>query len=265
MSPSNASNIAGDTPDLIRTMAVDRFVQIINDHWQQPTEHFFDVGELLVTAKNYYGARSKTWQDMKSQFPFNSSVANKLISVATLPQRLFDQPEALNTLPDVLGTLYEISRLEDNDLLKGISSGEIHPGSTLAEISVFRKTCQDENQIARTSNVKILSEKEILERTVPLISIRVEKTGLDTSAIKQAIENINKLVETVPGVFALPQEQPPQGKSDAECMSLLEGMFQANHGHAKRDTFKQEQKKKAKPASNSEPVADEESDWTLSI
>jgi len=265
MPSSQAFDITDDTPDLIRTMAVDRFVEIINELWQHPSEHHFEVGKMLETAKAYYGARSKTWHDMKSQFPFSSAATNKLIAVATLPQRLFDQPQKLNQLPDVLGTLYEISRLEDNDLHQGLSSGKIQPGSTQAEIITFKSLCQQNTQTTNHSGPEVLSEEEILKRTVPLISIRVEESGLEPSAIRQLIEDANKLAASTPGVYVVSDEPVPQKTPETECSSLLDGMFKANHGHSKRDTFKQGLAKKVKPVSNPGPAVEDETDWTKSV
>lgn len=98
------------------------WVRRISGVWQQAVASIIETGDLLVQAKAalQHGEFGKM---IETDLPFGARAAQMLMSIASDP-RLRNN---VSHLPPHWGTLYELTKLSDDEFAKGIEDGAIRP------------------------------------------------------------------------------------------------------------------------------------------
>lgn len=114
----------------------------INAEWRKSVEGILNVGRLLVAAKEAceHGEFMRLFKGhdkaVSEPLPFGIHTADRLMAIATKPA-IADCAHA-HTLPQSWGTLYELTKLDDEQIVAGIKAGEITAEMTRAEASALR-------------------------------------------------------------------------------------------------------------------------------
>lgn len=105
----------------------------IGSAWQKSIDAIFETGRLIAEAKEAlpHGAFGKM---IESDLPFGAATARKLMIIAE-DRRLTDRAH-VHALPPSWGTLYELTKLDDETFDRRISDGTIRPDMQRREVSV---------------------------------------------------------------------------------------------------------------------------------
>lgn len=100
----------------------------IRARWQDTVAAIFEVGQMLTQAKLEVGHGA--WGFMFSaenpnRLPFGQNTANKIMAVAR--NTVLANSEHVKNLPPSWGTLYELSRIPEPELIEAFESGAIRP------------------------------------------------------------------------------------------------------------------------------------------
>lgn len=118
------------------------WAQRINAEWRKSVEGIRNVGRQLIAAKESceHGEFLRLFKGHENAVsvpvPFCISSADKLMAVASCVA--FSNSELVPNLPQSWGTLYELTKLDDEQIVAGIKSGEITPDMTRAEAAALR-------------------------------------------------------------------------------------------------------------------------------
>jgi hypothetical protein len=105
----------------IKPRTVDEFAERIAHCWRKSVEAIFEVGRLLIRAKE--ALEHGEFEGMvESKLPFGARSARMLMSVAR-DERI---RKHASDLPPSWYTLYELTKLNDSEFDQGIKSGVIH-------------------------------------------------------------------------------------------------------------------------------------------
>ena len=114
----------------------------INAEWRKSVEGILNVGQQLIAAKEAceHGEFLRLFKGhenaVSEPVPFSVSSADKLMSVASC--EAFANSELVPNLPQSWGTLYELTKLDDEQIVAGIKAGEITPDMTRADAAALR-------------------------------------------------------------------------------------------------------------------------------
>lgn len=114
----------------------------INAEWRRSVDGILAVGRQLIAAKQAceHGEFLRLFKGhvnaVGEPVPFSESTAERLMSVAS--HDVLSNPAHVQDLPQSWGTLYELTKLDDAQIIAGIKAGEITPGMTRAEASALR-------------------------------------------------------------------------------------------------------------------------------
>jgi hypothetical protein len=114
----------------------------INAEWRKSVEGILNVGRELIAAKEAceHGEFLRLFKGHDKAVPnpvtFSVSSADKLMSVASC--EAFTNSELVPNLPQSWGTLYELTKLDDEQIVAGIKAGEITAEMTRAEAFALR-------------------------------------------------------------------------------------------------------------------------------
>lgn len=114
----------------------------INAEWRKSVEGILGVGRQLIAAKEAceHGEFLRLFKGhenaVSEPVPFTANTAEILMKVAGHP--VLSKSEFVQALPQSWGTLYELTKLEDEQIIAGIKAGEITPGMTRAEAAALR-------------------------------------------------------------------------------------------------------------------------------
>lgn len=114
----------------------------INSEWRKSVKAIVDVGNLLRQAKRLCGHGEflrlfKGHENAVSEpLPFGEDAAERLMRVASHP--VLSNPDQSRNLPQSYQTLYELTKLDDEQILAGIKAGEITPEMTRAHAAALR-------------------------------------------------------------------------------------------------------------------------------
>lgn len=120
----------------------DYYSRVIGTEWRKSVEAVIEVGRLLMQAKRLceHGEFLRMFKGSENAVlvpvPFTANTAEILMKVAAHP--VLSKSEFVQSLPQSWGTLYELTKLDDEQILAGIKSGEITPDMTRAEASALR-------------------------------------------------------------------------------------------------------------------------------
>lgn len=134
---AKTSNIDPVTQIEPRTVA--EYAERIAACWHRSREAFIEAGRLLCAAKA--ALDHGEFQSMvETQLPFKLRKAEMLMAIYR-DQRLV-KPHVHALLPNELGTLYELTRLDDTGLQARIADGTIRPDMERQHITAARKAEQ---------------------------------------------------------------------------------------------------------------------------
>lgn len=114
----------------------------INAEWRKSVEGILNVGRQLIAAKESceHGEFLRLFKGhdhvVSEPVPFTPETAERLMAICSKPP-LSNAAHAQH-LPQSWYTLYELTKLEDEQILAGIKAGEINPDMTRAEASALR-------------------------------------------------------------------------------------------------------------------------------
>lgn len=105
----------------------------IGTAWRKSVEAIFETGRLIAQAKDALPHGEFTAM-IETQLPFGASTAQRLMMVAR-DERLTN-PAHVQHLPPSWGTLYELTKLDDDTLTRRIKEGTIRPDMQRRDVSV---------------------------------------------------------------------------------------------------------------------------------
>ena len=117
------------------------YAAVINSEWRKSVQGVLEVGRLLIQAKEKceHGEFLRLFKGhenaVSEPVPFSERTAERLIAVASNP--VISDPTHVSDLPQSWGTLYELTKLDDETLIAGIKAGEITPETTRAQAAAL--------------------------------------------------------------------------------------------------------------------------------
>jgi hypothetical protein len=113
----------------------------IHGEWRKSIEGILGVGRQLIAAKQScehgeFLRMFKGHENAVSQtLPFTLNTAERLMAVAR--HSVLSNSAHVQSLPQSWGTLYELSKLDDETLIAGIKAGEITPEMTRSQAAAL--------------------------------------------------------------------------------------------------------------------------------
>jgi hypothetical protein len=114
----------------------------INAEWRKSVDGILNAGRQLIAAKEAceHGEFLRLFKGhenpVSDPVPFSENTSQRLIAVAS--HEVLSNAAHVQHLPQSWGTLYELTKLDNETLIAGIKSGEITPEMTRAEASLLR-------------------------------------------------------------------------------------------------------------------------------
>lgn len=126
----------------MKNTKADYWAPRINAEWRKSVEGILNVGRQLIAAKEAceHGEFLRLFKGhenaVSEPVPFGEDAAERLMRVASHP--VISKSDQSRNLPQSYQTLYELTKLDDEQIVAGIKSGEITPDMTRAEASALR-------------------------------------------------------------------------------------------------------------------------------
>jgi N6-adenosine-specific RNA methylase IME4 len=183
-----------------------RWADSITAAWRSTLEAVFETGRLLCEAKAVleYGQ----WLAMiASDLPFSARTTDRLMAIYR-DQRLADETH-VSFLPTSWGTLYEITRLDDDTFDHLIEIGVINPECERADITAALKADKRKDKVARIAR-QIKETNEALPEIEKVYGVILadppwqfepysRETGMDRAADNHyPTATIDKIIELAP-------------------------------------------------------------------
>jgi hypothetical protein len=114
----------------------------INAEWRKSVEGILGVGRQLIAAKEAceHGEFLRLFKGhenaVSEPLPFSENTSQRLMAVAS--HEVLSNAAHVQHLPQSWGTLYELTKLDDEQIVAGIKAGEITAEMTRAEASALR-------------------------------------------------------------------------------------------------------------------------------
>jgi hypothetical protein len=115
----------------------------ISERWRASIEAIIDVGRLLGEAKVSlpHGAFGSM---IENDLPFSASTAQRLMAIARDPR--LSNPAHVQLLPASWGTLYELTKLSDEEFAEAIENNIIRPDMLRGEAELIRPLIHLQNE-----------------------------------------------------------------------------------------------------------------------
>jgi hypothetical protein len=114
----------------------------IHAEWRKSVEGILGVGRQLIAAKEAceHGEFLRLFKGhenaVSDPLPFSENTSQRLMAVAS--HEVLSNAAHVQHLPQSWGTLYELTKLDDETLIAGIKSGEIHPEMSRSDAAALR-------------------------------------------------------------------------------------------------------------------------------
>jgi hypothetical protein len=114
----------------------------INADWRKSVEGVIGIGSTLIEAKQKceHGEFMRLFRgtegSVSDPVPFGLNSADQLMKVAS--HLILSNSAFMQTLPQSWGTLYELTKLDDEQIIAGMKAGEINPEMTRAQALSLR-------------------------------------------------------------------------------------------------------------------------------
>ena len=145
--------------------------------WQKSVESVIEVGRLVQQAKSELGA---SYSLLETELPFSSTVAAFLIKIVENP--ILSDPQYFNRLPNSYNTLYHLSSIDNDELVKQIEDGVITPDYHLSSAKKLKS--QSSSTSDKTNNEETKSLYEVGK-------IQIEKIE-DLDGLKNDLDKLLK-------------------------------------------------------------------------
>jgi hypothetical protein len=128
----------------MKKSTADYWAPRINAEWRKTVQGIVNVGRELIAAKAAcpHGEYSRLFKGsdnpVPEPVPFTIHTADRLMRIAARPA-IADCAHA-HSLPQSWATLHELARLDDDEIVAGISAGEINRKMTRADAVALRGT-----------------------------------------------------------------------------------------------------------------------------
>jgi N6-adenosine-specific RNA methylase IME4 len=148
----------------------------ISERWRASVEAIIEVGRLLATAKATL-PHGEFGSMIGNSLPFSASTAQRLMAIAS-DMRL-SNPAHVQLLPASWGTLYELTKLSDEEFDQALGTQIIRPGMARREIAerfwpIPESPAEIAALIPRTSDGKLTLEAR--KALAPVVTeLRAEK------------------------------------------------------------------------------------------
>lgn len=120
---------------LKNTRSISEWAERIRGVWQDSVSSIFELGNLLETARQELGA-AQFQKMIRDELKYSQPTVSRLMIVAD-DQRLRDYAHG-HKLPNCWRTLYELTKLTDEQFQIGIDTGVIHAGMERKDIKVLK-------------------------------------------------------------------------------------------------------------------------------
>lgn len=114
----------------------------INAEWRKSVDGILNAGRQLIAAKEAcdHGEFLRLFKGsanaVSDPVPFGEDNAQKIMAIAS--HGVLSNTAHVRYLPQAFSTLYELTKLDDEQIIAGIKAGEIRPDMTRAEASALR-------------------------------------------------------------------------------------------------------------------------------
>jgi len=182
----------------VSTMFPHRWAERIAAAWQASLAGIFEAGRLLIAAKADLG-HGEFEQMIETELPFKPSTAQRLMIIAR-DQRL-SNPAHGQLFPPSWRTLYELTKLPDEEFEAKIADGSIHP-------EMQRKDVARETRRARQGRRRAVAELA---------------AATDTGSARHQLYNFTfrRAMAQPPDVFDWIVTDPPYGREYLDLYSDL--------------------------------------------
>lgn len=153
--------------ELISKNELDDWRSRIEAAWQKSVESVIEVGRLVQQAKTELGA---SYSLLEVELPFSSTVAAFLVKIVENP--ILSDPQYFNRLPNSYNTLYHLSSIDNDELVKQIEDGVITPDYHLSSAKKLKS--QPQPKCSRISNTP--SPTNLVSPKLPFIALRNRPT-----------------------------------------------------------------------------------------
>ena len=120
----------------------------INARWRKSIESYFETGDLLIDAKNTL-PHGEFESMIATRLLFHPSTARRLMIIAR-DQRLRAH---VHDLPSSWGTIYELTKLSDDEFSSAIAQQVIRPDMLRGEADLIRPLTQRHNELLAESGI----------------------------------------------------------------------------------------------------------------
>lgn len=176
------------------------YAAAINTEWRKSVEGVLEVGRLLIQAKEKceHGDFLRLFKGhenaVSEPVPFGADAAQQLMKVAS--HSVISNAEFVRYLPQSWGTLYELTKLDDEVIVAGIKAGEITPETTRSQVAAMladpiqkpeRELCVVVSEAFRTLYAKYApkldeaSRQYVIERLESLVDLLKQEGSADGS------------------------------------------------------------------------------------
>jgi N6-adenosine-specific RNA methylase IME4 len=107
---------------------------LINARWRESLEKIMESGRYLIAAKAAL-PHGEFGLMIETQLVFSASTAQRLMAIAA--DGRLSNPAHVQYLPPYWGTLYEIHKLSDDEIERGIEDGVIRPDMERREVALI--------------------------------------------------------------------------------------------------------------------------------
>ena len=176
--------------DLVVSVEVEHAVKEIGESWHKAVQSIIDTAVLVHHYK-----KSKYWKDIKEQLIerniMKDSVMSMLSAIAENP--LLTSEEHIPLLPPSYNTLYQLTKLGDEELQRRFIDGDIHPNLKVEDTREWRKelasgirTEISDVRFINYATVKIRSDVDFNENELlyALVSLKEKFPFLDVKFLQ---------------------------------------------------------------------------------
>lgn len=126
----------------MKKTSIEQYAKKITASWRKGWESVIETGQWLIDAKKEHGHGEFLRlfrgheRSVSEPVPFKEDNAEKFMAVAAHP--VLSNSAHVRNLPPAFSTLYELTKLDDEQIVAGIKAGEITPDMTRADASALR-------------------------------------------------------------------------------------------------------------------------------
>lgn len=150
------------TPQITNARTPEEWALLISEKWQDSVKGILGTGLLLANAKEELG-QAEFWVMVRDNLKFHKQTVRKLMVVGTDP-RLMECAHA--RIPASWYTLYELTRLTDEQFDRGIKSGAIHAGMERKDVAALKPPKEKKVKKVKNEPPKLTGKELITQRTV---------------------------------------------------------------------------------------------------